>query len=88
MSGIEPLMNLEVRVGDENLLNTDENTQMTGNERCGMFFGPTRVPQQWVDWTVDCGYPRGMGGKFLTVQLLDIFGGNHPLEISELEIYG
>ena len=86
LSGIEPLMNLEVRVGDENLLNTDENTQMTGNERCGMFFGPTLVPQQWVE--VDCGYPRGMGGKFLTLQLLDRFGGNHPLEISELEIYG
>ena len=73
-------------MGGENLLNTDGNTLMSGNNRCGIFFGPTLEPQQWVE--VDCGYPRAMWGKFLTVQLLERFGGNHPLEISEQEIYG
>ena len=86
LSGEEPLMNLEVRVGDDDLSGTDGDTRMTGNTRCGMYYGPTLVEQQWV--TVDCGLPRGLKGKYLTLQLLERFGGNTPLEISQVDIFG
>ena len=88
LSGEEPLMNLEVRVGDENG-NGKNNAgleRFTVNERCGMFFGPTLVNQQWVE--VECGVPKGMKGRFLSLQLTERFMGNNPLEITQLEIYG
>ena len=86
LSGEEPLINLEVRVGDDDLLGTSGDARMTENNRCGMYYGPTLVDQQWVE--VDCGLPRGLKGKYLTLQLLERFGGNTPLEISQVDIFG
>ena len=88
LSGEEPLSNLDIRVGDSDLSSSVSggNQWMSGNERCGKFFGPTLVPQQWVE--VDCGFIKGMLGRFVTLQLTERFGSQHPLEISELEIYG
>ena len=56
LSGEEPLSNLDIRVGDSDLSSSVSggNQWMSGNERCGKFFGPTLVPQQLVE--VDCGF--------------------------------
>ena len=85
LSGEEPIMNLEIRFGDLKS-HIGGNERITNNERCGMYYGPTLVPQQWVD--VDCGFSHGIKGKFLTLQLTERYGGNHPLEITSFELYG
>ena len=91
LSGEERLMNLEVRLGDIGIANTKSsgqlgNKRITENEKCGVFYGPTLVHQQWVE--VDCGTSRGIKGRFLSLQLMERYDGNHPLEITRLEIYG
>ena len=81
-------MNLEVRVGETGQPNSENsgNTRLTDNKRCGMYYGPTLVPQQWVQ--VDCGFARGLKGSFITLQLTERFGGDHPLQVTSLEVYG
>ena len=90
LSGEEPLMNLEIRFGESGLnMNyfSGGNERITEtNERCGMYYGPTLVPQQWVE--VDCGFSQGIKGRYLYLQLTERYGGNHPLEITTLELYG
>ena len=86
LSGEEPLMNLEVRVGNNNRQDIPDSERYTKNARCGVYYGPTLVRQQWVE--VDCGVPRGLKGKFLNIQLTERYKGDNPLEITELEIYG
>ena len=54
--------------------------------RCGVYFGPTLVTQQWVE--VDCGYTKGMLGQFITLQMTERFMVNNPLEITMVEVYG
>ena len=54
--------------------------------RCGIYYGPTVVTQQWTE--VDCGYSKGMLGKYITLQMTERFLVNNPLEITMLEVYG
>ena len=86
MSGEEPLMNLDVRVGNEYLPAITEKSAYTQNTRCAMYYGPTLLSKQWVE--LDCGFPRGIKGKHISLQLTDRLEGNNRLEITELEIYG
>ena len=85
LSGSEPLMNLQVRVGGSKQKPSGTKVA-TANRFCGMYYGPTLVPHQWVE--IDCGLARGVRGKYLILQLTDRFMVNNPLEITELEIYG
>jgi len=85
LSGQEHLMNLQVRVGtSQGRFGTT--SIYTHGTLCGVYYGPTLVNRQWVE--VDCGLHKGVKGKFLTLQLLDRYMANSPLEIAELEIYG
>ena len=91
LSAEEPLMNLEIRFGDDNMNSGEFSGQqgkkrIEGNTRCGIFYGPTLVVQQWVE--VDCGFTKGVKGRFLSLQLTERYGGSYPLEITSLEIYG
>ena len=86
LSGAEPLMNLEVRIGWKYKPQISKNEPYTMNTRCGIYYGPTLVSQQWVE--IDCGLPRGIKGNHISFQLTDRSTGNNPLEITELEIYG
>ena len=66
LSGEQTLMNLEVRIGmsdmnNEDMRGVDGKKRITGNELCGIFYGPTLVAGQWVE--VDCGRSRGLKGK-------------------------
>ena len=79
----------EIRLGDGSLMGksgTQGNKRFTHNDKCGVFYGPTLVHQQWVE--VDCGATRGIKGRYLTLQLTERYEGNHPLEITSLEMYG
>ena len=91
LSGEQALMNLEVRIGmddinNEEMRGVEGNKRITGNVLCGVFYGPTLIAGQWVE--VDCGRSRGLKGKRITLQLLERFMGNNPLEISSLEVFG
>ena len=91
LSGEQTLMNLEVRIGmsdmnNEDMRGVDGKKRITGNELCGIFYGPTLVAGQWVE--VDCGRSRGLKGKRMTLQLPERFEGNNPLQISSLEVFG
>ena len=85
LSGEEQLMNLQVRVGTSQTSFSASKRYTTGT-LCGVYYGPTLVNRQWVE--VDCGLERGIKGKFITLQLLDRYMANSPLEIAEIEIYG
>ena len=85
LSGAEHLMNLQVRMANKQM-NIGTTSISTHGTLCGVYYGPTLVNRQWVE--VDCGLERGIKGKFLTLQLLDRYTANSPLEIAELEIYG
>ena len=87
LSGDEPIMNLDVRVGTQWIGKySDGNTRFSGNTRCGMFHGPTVVTQQWVE--LDCGYERGIKGGKISFQLTERTKANSPLEITSVEIFG
>ena len=87
LSGDEPIMNLDVRVGGEWIgKQSDGNTRFSGNTRCGMFHGPTVVTQQWVE--LDCGYERGIKGGKISFQLTERAKTSSPLEITSVEIFG
>ena len=45
-----------------------------------------KMANQWVE--VDCGLSRGLKGKVLTLQLTERYGGNTPLEIASIEVFG
>ena len=53
-----------------------------------MFYGPALVASQWVE--IDCGYRKGITGRYLSIQLLDrsIPAGGGKLEIREVQIEG
>ena len=71
--------------------------------RCGVFYGPTLVPNQWID--IDCGYKDGILGRlitlsvrvghfscyllrYITIQLLERSVSPSRLEIKEIEMEG
>ena len=97
-----PLMNMDVRMGNSSNAGYDPNVKITNNVRCGVFFGPTLISNQWVE--IDCGFKKGIYGRlknifpivlptqnhifrYLSLQLLERFG-NGGLAISEVEVYG
>ena len=57
----KPLMNMDVRVGNSSNAGYDPNVKITNNVRCGVYFGPTLISDQWVE--VDCGYKKGIYGR-------------------------
>merc|ERR1711972_665271 len=62
---VEHLMNVDIRVGESDQSGSG-NARITGNTRCGIYYGPTLVSNQWVE--IDCGYDRGLMGRYLTIQ--------------------
>lgn len=88
--GLNPLMNVEVRVGGQNRGAADHNanTKITENTRCGVFYGPALVANQWVE--IDCGYRKGITGRYLSIQLLDrsVPAGGGKLEVREVQVEG
>ena len=86
---LNPLMNMEVKVGPQETPDDYScNNIVDTNPRCGVFYGPSLVPNQWIE--VDCGYRRGMLGQYITIQLTDRFipVGGRRLEIKEVEVQG
>ena len=86
---LNPLMNLEVKVGPQETPEDYSATNLVDtNKRCGVFYGPALVVNQWIE--VDCGYRRGMLGRYITIQLTDRFipSGGGRLEIKEVEVQG
>ena len=86
---LNPLMNMEVKVGPQETPDDFSATAIVDtNPRCGVFYGPSLVPNQWIE--VDCGYRRGMLGQYITIQLTDRFipDGGRRLEIKEVEVQG
>jgi len=83
-----PLMNLDVRVGNTSNVGFDVNSKITNNIRCGVFYGPTVIPDQWVE--IDCGFEDGIYGRYLSLQLQERFlmPSNSALHIKEVEIEG
>lgn len=88
LSGDETIMNMDIRVGSSDMSGTGSsgNTRISGNDRCGIYFGPTLVTQQWVE--VDCGYTKGMLGQYITLQMTERYELTNALEITMLEVYG
>jgi len=56
-----PIMNVDVRFGDNANSGFNPNSQITNNERCGVFFGPAYVESQWIE--VNCGFKDGILGR-------------------------
>lgn len=85
---LNPIMNLDVRVGNTSYAGTDANGKITGNIRCGTFFGPTLVAGQWIE--IDCGFSKGIYGRYVSLQLVERFvqAGGGRLDIAEAEVYG
>jgi len=83
-----PLMNLDVRVGNYSAVGHDAYSIITYNTRCGVYYGPTVIDNQWID--VDCGYEYGIYGRYISLQLLDrhLIIGNSALEVGEVEVSG
>merc|ERR1711915_955254 len=83
-----PLMNLDVRIGSYNNKGHDVNSIITTNTRCGVYYGPTVIDNQWVD--VDCGYEKGIYGRYISLQLLErnLVPHNSRLIIGEVEVSG
>jgi len=83
-----PLMNLDVRVGNTSNVGYDVNSKITNNIRCGVYYGPTVIPDQWVE--IDCGFDDGIYGRYMSLQLQERFlvSGNSALHIKEVEIWG
>ena len=101
LSGEEPILNMDVRIGCWicRELGIQGSHPMIGGDclmnpgcynvdsiRCGVYYGPTLVTQQWVE--VDCGYTKGMLCQFITIQMTERFMVNNPLENTMLEVYG
>ena len=63
-------------------------TSLTLVTRCGVFYGPALVTNQWVE--IDCGYRKGITGRYLSIQLLDrsIPAGGGKMEIREVQVEG
>lgn len=85
LSGSKMLMNVDVRVGDTDLSGT-ANTRMTSNTRCGIYYGPTLIDEQWVE--VDCGYTWGLMGRYLTLQHTERYKETEALQLKEVEVHG
>lgn len=82
-----PIMNVDVRFGNNDNSNFDPNSKITNNERCGTYFGPAMVESQWID--VNCGFKDGLHGRYMSIQLLERFSApDEKLEIKEIEIHG
>ena len=64
----KPLMNMDVRVGNSSNAGYDPNVKITNNVRCGVYFGPTLISDQWVE--VDCGYKKGIYGRLKILTML------------------
>ena len=86
LSGNEQLLNIDIRVGKKDVSPNmaNGNQRITMNERCGMYYGPTLVSNQWVE--IDCGFVRGISGRFVTLQATS--GLPTLLELAEIEVHG
>jgi len=82
---VEHLMNVDIRVGESDQSGSG-NARITGNTRCGIYYGPTLVANQWVE--IDCGYDRGLMGRYLTIQSTERYQVNNALELAEVEVHG
>jgi len=82
---VEHLMNVDIRVGESDQSGSG-NARITGNTRCGIYYGPTLVSNQWVE--IDCGYDRGLMGRYLTIQSTERYQVDNALELAEVEVHG
>jgi len=83
-----PLINLDVRVGNYSNIGHAVDSIITTNTRCGVYYGPTVINNQWVDF--DCGYEKGIYGRYISIQLLErnLVPNNSRLIIGEVEVSG
>jgi len=81
----QSLASLDIRIGASDYSNHNGEQRITGNTRCNVYNGPTRVYNEVV--VITCNSQKGLMGPYLTIQQTERFE-NNALEIAELKVEG